>query len=233
MPTRLVEVLTSQDQLENVSKRIAAFRPLEISRLTEQEEERVLVRVLIEAGRVEELLEQLEPLAETGSDSDAPDEQYRGNRSGTRITVITVDTMLPAFNETDEDADNNQEDQRGGENEDRLNRFELYDQVADLARLTRYYLIMVALSSIVAAVGLIRGNIAMFVGAMVIAPLLASNMALALTAIRTDLAGIAVTVVIGLLLGWWLPIDLQAPEIASRILIDELEVIVALAARAP
>ena len=41
-----------------------------------------------------------------------------------------------------------------------------------MARLTRVYLGMVILSTVVAAVGLLNDNVAVIIGAMVIAPLL-------------------------------------------------------------
>ncbi len=240
MPTRLVEILTSEDKLDELSKRIVDCRPIEILKLTEQSGERISLRVLMDTGRVEELLDQLEPLAETGSDSDDDEEQYLGNRKGTRITVFTVDTTLPPLHQTehDEDEDTNN---AGADTEERLTRFELYDQMAEEARLTPYYLLMVALSSIVAAVGLIQDNVALIVGAMVIAPLLVPNVSLALgivladsrlalRASRTGMSGVIIIVAIGLLMGWWLPVSTDSYEIASRTQVDELHFMVAAAA---
>ena len=55
---------------------------------------------------------------------------------------------------------------------ERISRAELYEAVKDMARLTRVYLGMVILSTVVAAVGLLNDNVAVIIGAMVIAPLL-------------------------------------------------------------
>jgi len=100
---------------------------------------------------------------------------------------------------------------------------------------------MVVLSSIVAAVGLLRGNVAVVVGAMVLAPLLGPNVALALattladtalarTALRANAAGLAVALVVALALGAAVPVDPAAAEIVSRTRATSSDVILALAA---
>ena len=85
----------------------------------------------------------------------------------------------------------------------------------------------VVLSTLVAAIGLVRGDIAVIIGAMVIAPLLGPNVALALAvtlgdgtlavrALKTIAAGVATAAVVSVLMGVILPVDPSVPEIASR-----------------
>jgi hypothetical protein len=62
----------------------------------------------------------------------------------------------------------------------RISREELYHNILEASRLSWLFTTMVALSSIVAVIGLARDNTAAVIGAMVIAPLLGPNVALSL-----------------------------------------------------
>ena len=99
---------------------------------------------------------------------------------------------------------------------------------------------MTALSTIVATIGLHRNNVTIIIGAMVIAPLLGPNMALALgttlgdlsllkRAIRTSLAGIAMAVVLSIIIGALTNVDPAVSEIASRTQVGLGDIVVALA----
>ena len=83
------------------------------------------------------------------------------------------------------------------------------------------------LSSSIAAVGLIRGSEVVIIGAMVIAPLLKPNMALAVATtlgdlslavktIRVGFIGILVPIVFSVFIGLLYPISPDLPEIAIR-----------------
>lgn len=63
---------------------------------------------------------------------------------------------------------------------DRMSREELYVTVSDETNPTAPFLALVILSSLVAAIGVLRDNMAIIIGAMVIAPLLGPSIALAL-----------------------------------------------------
>lgn len=69
----------------------------------------------------------------------------------------------------------------------RVNREELYANALDSSELTFGFLLLVALSAVVAAVGLTRDNLPVVIGAMVIAPLLGPNVALAVGTTFGDL----------------------------------------------
>ncbi len=103
----------------------------------------------------------------------------------------------------------------------------LYESVAKNARLDMNFLVLVVLSTIVATIGLIENNVAVVVGAMVIAPLLGPNLALALgtalgdtdlmwKALRTNLAGVGVTLILSAIIGLAGYIDLDSPELMAR-----------------
>jgi uncharacterized hydrophobic protein (TIGR00341 family) len=125
----------------------------------------------------------------------------------------------------------------------RISRDELYSRLSDAVKPNTAYFVLVALSVIVAAVGLVQNNAAIIIGAMVIAPLLAPNVALSLstTLASRKLAGKAlVALSLGLflalglsfVLGIFLHVDSTIPEIALRAKVGIGDVIVGLAAGA-
>jgi len=123
----------------------------------------------------------------------------------------------------------------------RISREELYEHLAQASRLTGVYVVMVALSTVVAAVGLLRGDVAIIIGAMVIAPLLGPNVALSLActlgdpvlarrSLKAIAAGVATAAALSLLLGAVLGVDPSAPEIVARTRVDGGDIALALAA---
>jgi uncharacterized hydrophobic protein (TIGR00341 family) len=110
----------------------------------------------------------------------------------------------------------------------RLNREEIYDRVADSAELSWTQLAMVVLSTAIATIGILRDNQAVVIGAMVIAPLLKPNMALAvattlgdfsfaLRTARTSLVGILMALVLSITVGFVVHVSPESTEISSRI----------------
>ncbi|HQU14541.1 MAG: TIGR00341 family protein [Chromatiales bacterium 21-64-14] len=122
-------------------------------------------------------------------------------------------------------------------------REELYEEIERGARLDGNFLVLVVLSTVVAAVGLVKDNVAAVVGAMVIAPLLGPNLALALgtalgdselmwRALRTNLAGLSLALVCAIAMGWLWPVDLHSHELISRTVVGMDGVVLALASGA-
>jgi uncharacterized hydrophobic protein (TIGR00341 family) len=163
-----------------------------------------------------------------------------------RLMLFAVEATMPHVEiatqesaETDDEAANNQSQQKTSP--DRISREELYHDIAYGAQVSPIYLVTVILSTLVAAVGLLRSNVAVIIGAMVIAPLLGPNVALSLAStlgdldlakrsIKTLLAGIATALLLALIMGYFMRVDPAAPEIASRTVIGISDVILALAA---
>jgi len=125
----------------------------------------------------------------------------------------------------------------------RVSREELYEELADLARPDAVFLTGVVLSTVVAAIGLGGSSVAVVIAAMVIAPLLGPNMALALAttlgdgplarrALKTTLAGILVAFLLSLLMGLLWKVDPRVPEIAVRSTLELKDLVLALAAGA-
>ena len=124
-----------------------------------------------------------------------------------------------------------------------LSQEELYQQVTDMMKLSPIYVAMVLLSGIVATLGMVRDNVAVIIGAMVIAPLLGPNVALAFGAtvgdtmlirktLVTNLVGIGLSLLLAALCGMILTIDPETPEIASRTAVALSDIVLALASGA-
>jgi uncharacterized hydrophobic protein (TIGR00341 family) len=117
----------------------------------------------------------------------------------------------------------------------------LYQQVESNARVDSHFILLVFLSTIVAAIGLLKDNVAVIIGAMVIAPLLGPNLALALAtalgskqllwqAVKSNLVGLGGSLLLTILLALFYPVDLNSHELISRTEVGIDSVILALAA---
>lgn len=116
----------------------------------------------------------------------------------------------------------------------------LYDGITGAANCSRNYLIMAVLSTIVATVGLYHNSAAIIIGAMVIAPLLGPNIALAFAATVGDfsllkqasltvLIGVLVTLALSMIIGVVVHVDPKVTEVASRTRVDLGDIAVGLA----
>lgn len=125
----------------------------------------------------------------------------------------------------------------------RISREELYNDIVESSQLNSIFIVMAALSTVVVAVGLIKDNAAVIIGAMVIAPFLGPNVALALSnvladrklgfdSLKTLLAGIVVVLVLSIGMGLLVDIDPATPEILSRMQPDFWDILLALASGA-
>lgn len=109
-------------------------------------------------------------------------------------------------------------------------REELKSKMAQGAHLDFNYLLLTFLSTLVALIGLLQDNIAVVIGAMVIAPFLGPNLAFAfgtslgnrnlmIDAFRTGLAGVSFAVMIGVAFGYMWDGIPESSELVSRTVI--------------
>ncbi len=227
METRLIELTLPADRLAGLRERVETLEPIAIDSLDSDQDRRAVLRVLVRKGQVESFLDQFESLSERYDEI--------------RMTVYAVEATLPVPAEPEPDEPSGRPRDEQPEETHRLSRIELHARIGSNAKLNAEYLWMVLFSSVVAAVGLVQGNVAVIVGAMVIAPLLGPNMALALAAtladtelgtraVKTGMSGVALAIILGVLTGWAFKVDPTLPEIASRTRISHLDLILALAA---
>jgi uncharacterized hydrophobic protein (TIGR00341 family) len=133
------------------------------------------------------------------------------------IVVMAVEMSLPKQDE----------EKRKQEDSATAARESLYEGVEKDVRLDLNFVVLVILSSLVAAIGLITNNVAVVIGAMVIAPLLGPNLALSLgtalgdlslirKSVQTLVAGILLAVAVSAGLGMFWPSDMTSHELMSR-----------------
>lgn len=146
-----------------------------------------------------------------------------------RITLLPVETVVP-YPESEKEQEKAAKSEKEKEEAKSIGgrtREEIYNTVWSQANINRNYLVFVFLSTVVAALGMAEDNVAVVVGAMVIAPLLGPNLAFAvgvalgdeklmLRAVLTNLAGLALVMALGFFIGLVLPIDPQAGELLAR-----------------
>jgi uncharacterized hydrophobic protein (TIGR00341 family) len=122
----------------------------------------------------------------------------------------------------------------------RISRDELYGDIDDALGHPGSFLVMTALATAVAIIGLLRGDAAIIVGAMVLAPLLTPNMAIALATRLVDTAlllraarlaagGALLAFAMSLVAGAVLTIDPSNPQIHSRTVVSLGDLVLALA----
>lgn len=141
-----------------------------------------------------------------------------------RIIVLPVDTYLPRQPEDDASVT-------------KATREELYAQIEKGARIDSNFVLLVLLSTIAAAIGLVEDNVSVVIGAMVIAPLLGPVLALAFgstlgdgvlmwRALRTGIAGLALAFATALPIGLLWPTDIARGEmlIASGEILSRTDV---------
>ncbi len=125
----------------------------------------------------------------------------------------------------------------------RLSREELQEDLGAGGKTSPLFVSMVVLSTIVACVGLIKDSASIIIGAMVIAPLLAPNMALALgttlgdtalikQSLRSNLVGVGLALLLATAIGLVIPNDPAQRELAARAAVDAGDVALALASGA-
>ncbi len=229
MPLRLIELVIPSRELENIPALVRDIHVVQIW-TSEPAGGGGHVRILLDAEHTEALTDILV--------------RHFGSRENFRLISLPVEATVPPIEQPPETKAPDGESPppaKGGAR--RISREELYEDLSQASRLTAVYVVTVSLSTVVAAVGLIRGDIAIVIGAMVIAPLLGPNVALSLAStlgdpdlarrsLRTIGVGVATAAALSMLLGAVLTIDPRAPELAARTRADVGDVILALAAGA-
>ncbi len=227
MAVRLIEVFMPADRLELARSSVSSLDTLSIwwEKLSDEQAQ---LHILVEAERSEEVTDKLRAaLADSGEEL--------------RIVSLPVEASIPAPEETPE------QDRKPGrilrKKMHRVSREELYADVQEMMRTSWPNIVMTILSAVVCAVGLARSNVAVIIGAMVIAPLLGPNVGLALgvtlgdfslilRALRENILRIGAALVFAVIVGIIFNIDPHVSEIVSRTSISYTDIVIALAAGA-
>jgi uncharacterized hydrophobic protein (TIGR00341 family) len=200
---KYIEIVASSDVVDTVAAIADSEEALDFRPGVPSEDGVLQMRMLISDDKLQSVLDALQKVLTSHSTA--------------RIVVLPVETSLPKA----------AEEERKQEDAAVAAREELYDRVEKNSRLDLIFLLLVALSTVVAAIGLIEDNVAVVIGAMVIAPLLGPNLALSLgtalgdvklmrTAIVTNVVGLSLTIVLSVGVGiLWAP-ESYSVELLTR-----------------
>ena len=156
MPLRLIEVFSApghKDTIEAIARR---FQALDIRDGRPSPDGVEVCRILARPDKQQELIDQLQGAL--------------GKDKPWRITLMPVDATIPEFEPA-------AQEKRSPE---QTTREELYSEIDRGARMDSTFFLLVLLSTIVAAIGLLESNVAIIIAATLIAPLLGPNVAMAL-----------------------------------------------------
>ncbi len=227
MSIRLIEISIPESHLESVVA-LAEDENVFLFDKDSSSPGRYLVKLVLPAKSTEQIMERLS--------------KEFSSVDGFRAVILPVDATLPMIEEkkNGEDAD-----QAKDEKKSRLgvSKEELHTRISDGAKMSGVFVTFVALSTIVAAFGLIRDNIAVVIGAMVIAPLLGPNVGLSLasalgdrklgrSAFITLLLGTIIALALAVSIGALVPGNLNTSQILMRTDVHFYDIILALAAGA-
>ncbi len=215
---RLVEVIASPKNLKNLP---AIVTKLEIAKFWQAggNQDLAVYRILAEDEKTQELLDALQGIL-------GPE----GN-----IVLLTPEAVLP------QNVPSTEEEKKAGT--EQTTREELYQEVEKGARYGSNFLLLVTLSTFVASIGLLKDNVSVIIGAMVIAPLLGPNIALALStalgdtkllwaAVKANVIGLSLATGIAIMEGYLYPVSLSSHELLARTVVGLDSVALALASGA-
>ena len=225
MSLRLIEVFLPQDQDEQVRNLLHQYSFLGVW-YEHFANDQLLVKILIYSKEVEAVIERLE-------------EQF-SQASSFRLLLLPVEASVPRPELLEPTVSEPGISSQPESLFPRINREELYVDITQSIKLSWTQNLLVFLSTLIAAVGLLRSSEAVIIGAMVIAPLLKPNMALAvatnlgdtalaLQTVKVGAVGISFSLAISIVIGWWFPVSPDLPEIAFRTNVGLTDVVLALA----
>lgn len=168
---------------------------------------------LVDSGKGQPLIDQLQAF-------------LKGHR-GWHISILPVEATLPTKNMRPPTTDNNNKPKQPEKKPGAQLREELHLDIKKGAIMTRQFLVLTFLSTIVAAIGLNTDNISAVIGAMVIAPLLGPNLALTFAAtvgdqslllksLKTNGTGVLFSIAISFAIGALFGANMDSHELMSR-----------------
>lgn len=202
---RVIEVITDQGHVDTLRGIAAQQEVVDVWVGHNDIDGRCSTRILVRPEKQQAVMDAVQSLLATADD--------------TRILVLPVEAALPRLEDDDLDDEKLSSITRSRE--------ELYQKIVSGAKLDSNFMYMVIMSTIVAAIGLLEDNVAVVIGAMVIAPLLGPNMALAFattlgegkllwSALKSNLVGLFSALALSVLIGYIWPLNFDSHELIMR-----------------
>lgn len=196
--------LKAGERFDTVLSAVKASEPVDYYVLDTQQQDRKLISVFVREGVEQVLMDNVQSALEGSQEW--------------RVSILPIEATAPKLEEATEGKQAKSM---------QATREEIYSDVEKGARLDRNFVVMVMLSTIVAAIGLNSDGVAAVIGAMVIAPLLGPVLGFSMGAALGDdgllkrssvtlAAGIGIALALSLALSFVLPINLESRELMSR-----------------
>lgn len=227
MPQRVIKIILPENQRKNALELLEGQENLSFW-LEESSGVNFVASVLIDSGRSETIMDLFE--------------KRFSSVEGFKLILFPVEASILRVETPDEHDSVSSQDKTRTEQKTalRISREELYSDIVDSTKLSNIFILMTVLSTVVVAIGLLKNNVAVIIGAMVIAPFLGPNVALALStnladdklglnALKTLLSGIIIVLLLSASMGYFFEADPMIPEIASRTRASLSDIILALA----
>ena len=201
---KIIEVIADEGHVDTIKGIADQFDIIDLWFGPGNDDGRIAARLLVDSDQRQNVLDTLQSVLQSSENA--------------RIVVIPIELTLPKV-EVDE------------ANERKksiiISREEIFSQVEKGVQLNANFILLVIFSAIVAAIGMLENNVAVIVGAMVIAPLLGPNIAFSLgtslgetdlvfAALKAVATGILLAVVTGFIIGLVWPGSLDTAELMLR-----------------
>ncbi len=229
MSLRLIEMVLPVEYRTNLEESLKEHKTLDVWKET-IEEGRIRFQILVPTEHSESVLDFLE--------------KRFSHVDGFRIILLPVEASIPRpeLEEKEKSEDKAPDEaKRPVSKIIRISREELYADIEKTVRLSWVYVVMIIFSAIVASIGILRNNVVFVIGAMVIAPMLGSNLALSFAttlgdtnlirkALRAIVIGGLTAVATAFAIGIAFGVDTSIPGLIFRTEVNLGDVIVALIA---
>lgn len=237
MSLRIIEISApseAADKIKELSERYEAIDCWQAARksgwMDKSEDKRITTRILVDVKNQQDIMDALTRAV--------------SKNEGWRIMLIPVEATMPKP-EIKEKQNSNGKKWINVRSilQGSVTREELLDDMEAGGRLSFDFILLVFLSTIVAGIGLIQSDVAIIIGAMVIAPLLGPNLALAFgaalgdrdlisNAIKTNIVGLGFTLLISATAGYFISEAsvTESTELMNRTNVSYASILLALAA---
>jgi uncharacterized hydrophobic protein (TIGR00341 family) len=201
---KIIEVIADEGHVDTIKGIADQFDIIDLWFGPGNDDGRVAARLLVDSDQRQNVLDTLQSVLQSSENA--------------RIVVIPIELTLPKV-EVDEDNERKKSII--------ISREEIFSQVEKGVQLNANFIMLVIFSAIVAAIGMLENNVAVIVGAMVIAPLLGPNIAFSLgtslgetdlvfAALKAVATGILLAVITGFIIGLVWPGSLDTAELMLR-----------------
>ena len=202
MTIRIIHIIAPKKYHSQINKEIKDSEVVDSWEVLDNAEQNIIFSILITLEKSQAFLDSLQPKIDTNMVK--------------MIYVSTVETILQQQEQNSKTTKSTI-----SKKSDRVPQEELYGQVDNDVTLNINYILLTVLSTIVAALGLLENQITAIIAAMVIAPMLEPNLAMALAVVlgdsklfiksmKTNAVGIILCILLSMIIGFLWPYKLSS-----------------------